>query len=314
MKTAYFSVGRRLAAACGMFTSFAVALAVTVTAAPAQAARVGVLSNNCFSCTATAAATAADFAAKIPGHTFTGVDTSSSVPTLPQLLGAYDVLLVFEDSAFANATAVGNVAAAFANTGRPVVLGTFYDQDRSDVNNPALSNQHNGWGALEAIDPNTTDGIGVATNASGVPNLPRVLKAASIVPHPLTKGVTALGAISGFAGGNQAKAGTIVLAVWTEPNARNLPDPAIAYRVSGAACVIQIGIAPDYAVGIGSGYGPAFFTGDFYVTWKNAFDFAASSCSTPNAVPSLSSGGLALTLLLFVVAAFSQRRRFSRSR
>ena len=157
-----------------------------------------------------------------------------------------------------------------------MVLGTFYDQDRSDSVNPALLVPSHGWGALELIDPNTTDGIGVSTDGTGVPNLPRVLNAASIVPHPLTKGVTALGAASGFAGGNQAKAGTIVLANWTEPNARGLPDPAIAYRVTGAACVIQIGIAPDYAVGVGIGYGN--FTGDFYRVWTNAFDFAATSC------------------------------------
>jgi hypothetical protein len=306
MKTPCSRVGRRLAAVCGMFTLFA----FVVAASPVHAARVGVLSNKY------AAETAADFAAKIPGHSFTGVDTFASVPTLPSLLAAYDVLLVFEDTRFVNSKAVGDVAAAFANTGRPVVLGTFYDQDRSDSANPALTlpplDKPGGWGALEAIDPNTTDGIGVATDATGKPNLPRVLNAASIVPHALTQGVTALGATSGFAGGNQAKAGTVVLANWTEPNARGLPDPAIAYRLTGATCVIQIGIAPDYAVGPPPGYGN--FTGDFYVVWKDAFDFAASSCGRSKAIPSLSYGGLALTVLLVVAVAFSQRRRFVRSR
>jgi len=299
MKTASSRVGRRLAAVCGMFTLCAAAVAIS----PAHAARVGVLSNNY------ATTTAADFAAKIPGHTFTGVDTLASVPTFPSLIAAYDVLLVFEDGRFLNSKAVGDVAAAFANAGRPVVLGTFYDQDRSDSANPALTviPVPGGWGALELIDPNTTDGIGVRTDGTGVPNLPRVLNAASIVPHALTKGVTALGATSGFAGGNQAKAGTIVLANWTELNARGLPDPAIAYRLTGTTCVVQIGIAPDYAVGIGPGYGS--FTGDFYLVWKNAFDFAAGSCGTSNTIPSLSNGGLALTALLVVAVAFSQRRR-----
>jgi hypothetical protein len=291
----------RLAAVCAIFALFAVAMAAT----SAQAARVGVLSNNY------AVATAADFATNIPGHTFTGVDTSTVAPTLPSLLAAYDVLLVFEDGAFTNSTAVGNVAAAFANTGRVVVLGTFYDQDRSDVNNPALASQAHGWGALELIDPDTTDGIGVRTDPSGVPNLPRILNAASIVPHPLTVGVTALSAASGFAGGNQAKAGTIVVANWSELNARGLPDPAIAYRKNGTTCVIQIGIAPDYAVGVGAGYGN--FSGNFYVVWKNAFDFAATSRSA-STIPALSDDGLALTVLLVVVIAFSQRRRFARNR
>lgn len=283
----------------------------TLAASPAYAARIGVLSNNY------AATTAADFAANIAGHTFTGVDTSTSVPTLSSLESAFDALLVFEDGVFANSTAVGNVAAAFANSGRPVVVGTFYDQDRSDRANPALVIPAHGWGALEGIDPATTDGIGVRTDGTGLPNLPRVLNPASIVPHPLTKGVTALGATSGFAGGNEAKAGTVVLANWTEPNARGRPDPAIAYRVTGAACVIQIGIAPDYAVGVGTGYGS--FTGNFYTVWGNAFDFAANGCSSSNgipppsnggvAIPALSDGGVALTMLLVLAVAFSQRRR-----
>src|SRR5664279_6545299 len=59
----------------------------------AHAARIGVLSNNY------AAATAADFAGKIAGHTFTGVDTSTTVPTLTSLTGSFDVLLLFEDGA-----------------------------------------------------------------------------------------------------------------------------------------------------------------------------------------------------------------------
>ena len=95
-------------------------------------------------------------------------------------------------------------------------------------------------------------------------------------------------------------------------NARGLPDPAIAFRITGAACVVQIGIAPDYAVGIGAGYGN--FTGNFYVVWKNAFDFAATSCGTDPKIPTLSDGGLALTVLLVIAIAFSQRRRIVRSR
>jgi hypothetical protein len=298
------SVLSRMAAACGMFA----VVAMTLAAIPAHAARVGVLSNNY------AAATATDFASKIPGHTFTGVDTSATVPTLSSLTSAFDVLLVFEDGRFLNSKAVGDVAAQFVGLGRPVVLGTFYDQDRSDVVNPALSviPVPGGWGALELIDPNTTDGLGVPTDASGFPNLPRVMNAAGIVSHALTQGVTALAATTGFAGGNQAKAGTIVLANWTELNARGQPDPLIAYRLTGRSCAVQIGIAPDYAVGAGTGYGG--FTGDFYVVWKNAFDFAASSCGTAKHIPSLSSGGLALTVLLVVAVAFSQRRRVAPNR
>ena len=102
----------------GFFTACGtVALAVLWVAASgtAHAARVGILSNNYFN------ETAADFNTKVPGHTFTGVDVSSTVPTLTSLTTSFDVLLLFEDSPFTNAPAVGNVVAAFAGTGRPVV-------------------------------------------------------------------------------------------------------------------------------------------------------------------------------------------------
>jgi hypothetical protein len=299
-------------AASGLFALFAAALV----ASPAQAARVGILSNSL------ATATAVNFTANVPGHVFTGIDTSVAVPTLSSLTGSYDVLLVFEDGVYSNASAVGDVVAAYAQSGRAVVLGTFYDQERSDRRNPALALPPNGWGALELIDPNTTDGIGVATDATGAPNLPRTLNMATLVAHPLTSGVTSLSATTGFAGGNQAKAGTTVVATWMEPNARGQPDPAIAYRVTGAACVIQIGIAPDYASGSGTGYGG--FTGSFYTVWKNAFDFGAAKCVVPpppipappvadlSPVPTLSEGALALTILLVGAVGFSQRRRFIR--
>ena len=236
----------------------AVAVAATLASDLSHAARVGVLSNN------RAAETAADFNARVAGHTFTAVNVSAEVPALATLIASFDVLLLFEDSTFANATPVGNVVAAYANTGHAVVLGTFYDQDRSD-GPPALT--PNGWGALEGIDPNTTDGVGTSY-------APRTLDPASIVAHPLTAGVTAL--FSGkWAGGNQAKSGTIVVANWLQKNARGGADPAIAYRVSGAACVIHIAIAPDYPT---IGVAGTDFGGDFYRVWRDAFDFGAATC------------------------------------
>ena len=266
-----------------------VALAAALALVPglAAAARVGVLSNQL------AAETAANFNANVAGHTFAGVDVSGAVPTLAALTTSFDVLLVFEDTTFVNATAVGNVAAAYANTGRAVVLGTFYDQDRSD--GPVSFNPH-GWGALESIDPNTTDGTGTTY-------APRSLDAASIVAHPLTTGITALSAIR-FAGGNELKPASIVVANWAQKNARGNPDPAIAYRISGSACVIHIAIAPDYpSIGILN----TDFGGDFYRTWRNAFDFGAGHCVTGTgnisatsaiAIPALSGPALALVALL----------------
>ncbi len=270
--------------------ALAVLLLVALAAPAALAARVGILSNKY------ATETAADFNARIPGHSFTGVDTGSALPTLASLTSAYDVLLVFEDSTYANAPPVGNLVAAFANTGRPVVLGAFYEQDRTDA--PASVSPH-GWGALELIDPNTTDG-------AGTPYAPRSLDVKAMLQHPLTSGITSLTSTK-FAGGNSAKPGTIVVARWTQPNARGEPDPAIAFRITGNACVIQVAIAPNYAV---IGVAGTDFSGDFHRAWQNAFDFAGKKCTPvyaldpggdPAIVPTLSEWGLVLTILLLAL-------------
>jgi len=275
----------------------AVAAAVAV-AAPASAARIGILTNKY------ATQTADDFNARLSGHTFTAVDTSLSIPTLASLTSAYDAILVFEDTRYGNAPAVGNVAAAFANSGRAVVIGAFYDQDRSD--SPA-ANSPNGWGALEQIDPNTTDG-------TGTPYAPRTLDVATMAVHPLTAGLKSLTSAK-FAGGNQPKVGTTVVAWWKQPNALGKPDPAIAYRITGAACVIQVAIAPNYP---STPDGATGYSGDFHRTWQNAFDFAAKGCiaSTAEAappeaaaIPTLSPLGLALTVLLVGAGAALRRRR-----
>jgi len=275
---------------------------------PADAARIGILSNQ------NADATAADFAARLTGHTFTPVDVGTLTPSLDSLTASFDAVLLFEDGLFANAPNVGNVVAQFAQSRRPVIVASFYEQDRTGTTAlPA-----NGWGALEALDPNTSDGTGTAYSA-------RSLNPASIVLHPLTYGVTELTAHQ-FAGGNQAKPGTIVLARWAQPNARGQSDPAVAIRFTGDACVMHIAIAADY-----SSYGSygSLYGGDFYLLWQNAFDFAGAKCvvgsgqpvdsgalpaypeDTPTAVPTLADGALVLLSLLLAtlaVAALPRRR------
>jgi len=250
-----------------LFRVLAAFVVGSLLATPSHAARVGILSN------ALADKTAADYSAKIPGNTFTAIDVSASLPTLDFLTTNFDVLLLFEDSVFANSTAVGSRVAEYANTGRAVVLGTFYDQDRSDAIG-ATTGPH-GWGSLETIDPNTTDGVGTAYTV-------RTLAPATILSHALTQGVTSLAALRGnpgpYAGGNQAKAGTTVVAYWNQLNARGQPDPAIAYRVTANACVIHIGIAPQYGVVANFSTFGTDFSGDFYRVWSNAFSFGAVHC------------------------------------
>jgi hypothetical protein len=271
-------------------------LALVVAARGAIAARVGVLSNS------HADFVASDFAAHVPGHTFTAVDVSGGPPPLATLINSFDVILLFEDGLFTSSTAVGNVVYDYALSGHPVVLATFYDQDRSDRAGLALPTPH-GWGLLETIDPNTTDTLGAASTA-------RTLDPASIVTSPLTVNVHTLFANKGYAAGNQAKPGTIVVARWLQPNANGQPDPAISYRIGNPECVTQVAIAPDYAL-----YGTfgTDFGGDYYQAWKNAFDFGASNCGRGFVVPALGTGGLAalgaMIVLIAAAPALSRRRR-----
>ena len=263
----------------------------------AHAARIGVLSNKYF------AETAADFNAKIPGHTFVPVDVSAGPPSLSSLVTQFDALLLFEDTTFTQAPAVGTTVAAFARGGRAVVLGTFYDQDRSD--GPPDFTPH-GWGELEQIDPNTTDGVGTSY-------APHTL--GTSITHPLMAGVAALSAAK-FAGGNQAKPSTIVVANWAQKNAKGNPDPAVDYRITGAACVIHVAIAPDYPT-VGTLNND--FGGDYYRLWRNAFDFASGHCVTGTAnippddlfaIPATSLPALAaLALLLSALGVARLRRR-----
>lgn len=274
--------------------NFAALLLLAVAVGQAEAARVGVVANNLFN------EAAADFNARLSGHSFTAIDASGSAPSLSSLTAAYDVLLVYADGPFAISPAVGDVAAAFANTGRPVVLGTFYDQVRSVSAGGAGS----GWGALEVLDPNVTDGAGVPYPGGQS----RTLNSAATVAHPLTRQVTTLFGTK-WAGGNEAKPGTIVVAEWAQRNARNTVDPAIAYRMTGFACVIQIGIAPHYAAtGNPLAVFGTDFGGDFYRVWQNTFDFAGRGCvSSAPEVPALSD--LALVALALALAALGWRER-----
>ena len=153
-----------------------------------------------------------------------------------------------------------------------------------------------------------------------------------IVPHPLTQGVTSLAALRGnpgpYAGGNQAKPGTTVVAAWSQPNARGTIDPAIAYRQTGAACVIHVGIAPQYGVLTTFGTFGTDFAGDFYRVWKNAFDFGAAGCRrhrhrpgrfrrrSPRAgriAPSSTPGATAFAFAILLDGAFAAGRVRSRA-
>jgi hypothetical protein len=129
-----------------------------------------------------------------------------------------------------------------------------------------------------------------------------MLRRASVSYRPQTAGVTSLYSDggTGYSGGNQAKPGTFVLALWTNDNALGNTDPAIAYRITGNACVTQIGIIPHYDI---IGDFDDDFGGDYFQLWGNAMDWVASGCSgsvstiDPVPVPSMNSWALMVLFL-----------------
>ncbi len=226
--------------------------------APAHAAKVLVLSNQ------GADEVVADFTAKTVGHTYTGMAVDNSTPSLAEL-NQHDVVLLFENGLFDNAKAVGDAVAQYYNQGgKCVVIGTFYWQDRSD--NPNFMTP--GWGALEDVD--VFNGL-----AGGSEYAPDSLDPNSIVPHPITQGVTSLSADS-YRGGVDAKPGTTVLGKWLGPNNLGNADPVVGFREDdNGGRFVGISIFPDY-----ESYGDygANFNGDFHKLFGNTFAWCASPC------------------------------------
>jgi type 1 glutamine amidotransferase len=207
---------------------------------------------------------ALDFTLKIPDVDFAWMEVSSETPTYSKLK-AYDVVLLFEDGNFANAPNVGSAVYDYVMAGGNLVIGTFYEQDRSDITDWTPY----GWGLLETIDPFTSDGYGCAYS-------PDELNVASIVAHPITSGVQSLWC-DAYQGGVHAKADTVVVANWTGLNELGETCPLAGYRIlEDNQRVVQISICPQYAY-----YNTSDNVGgDFYTLWDNAIKWASEALYT----------------------------------
>jgi type 1 glutamine amidotransferase len=203
---------------------------------------------------------ALDFTLKIPDIDFAWMDVSSETPTYSKLK-TYDVVLLFEDGLFGNAPNVGSAVYDYVMSGGNLVIGTFYEQDRSEIGN--------GWGLLETIDPFTSDGYGCEYSADE-------LNVSSIVAHPITSGVQSLWCDL-YHGGVHAKADTVVVANWTGPNYLGEDCPLAGYRIlEDNQRVVQISILPNYAY-----YNTSDNVGgDFYTLWANAIRWASEALYT----------------------------------
>ena len=163
---------------------------------------------------------------------------------LDLLLANFDVLLLFEDSVFSNATAVGNRVAEFANSGHAVVLGTFYDQDRSDALSRHARTARMGRARNHRSEHDRRRRHVVCACARWRPPY-HPPPSADARRHDARRRARQSGCLRRRQPGqtrHRRRRGV------DATNARGETDPAIAYRITGAACVIHIGIAPQYGV------------------------------------------------------------------
>ena len=208
---------------------------------------------------------ALDFTVKIPDVDFAWMDVYSETPTYSNL-SAYDVVLLFEDGLFYNAPNVGSAVYDYVMSGGNLVIGTFYEQDRSDCTGWWTPD---GWGLLETIDPFTSDGYGCEYSND-------TLDILSLIMHPITSGVQSLWCDQ-YHGGVHAKADTVVVANWTDPNYLGEPCPLAGYRIlEDNQRIVQISICPQYAY-----YNTSDNVGgDFYTLWANAIKWASEAVYT----------------------------------
>lgn len=208
---------------------------------------------------------ALDFTLKIPDVDFAWMDISTETPAFLNM-SAFDVVLLFEDGLLANATNVGSAVYDFVMAGGNLVIGTFYEQDRSDI----TAHTPYGWGPLETIDPFTSDGQGCEyTNDT--------LDVSSVITHPITSGVQSLWCHS-YHGGVSAKADTVVVANWTSANYLGEDCPLAGYRIlENGQRAVQISVYPNYAYYNTSGDA---IGGDFYTLWANAIKWVSSAFYT----------------------------------
>jgi len=182
---------------------------------------------------------ALDFALKIPDVDFAWMNVYSDTPTYSNL-SAYDVVLLFEEGMFDNAPNVGSAVYDYVIAGGNLAIGTFYEQDRSDINSTLTGWTPYGWGPLETIDPFTSDGFGCEYTSDTLDML-------SVVAHPITAGVESLWCDQ-YHGGVHAKPDTVVVANWTGLNYLGEPCPLAGYRIlEDNQRIVQISIFPDYA-------------------------------------------------------------------
>ncbi len=171
-----------------------------------------------------------DVAALLGGDPNLSVSTFFYLNQLPaqELLNQHDVILLFSNGLFDESVALGSAIREYVAIGGNVVTASFYWQNRQDSGLGST-----GWGSLEQVDAMTsTGGANYSVGALG-----------TVVPHPLTTGLTTLTA-STFWGGAAARTGdgAVVAATWADSS------PLVAYRVlPGGQRMVGVSLFPAVA-------------------------------------------------------------------
>ena len=178
----------------------------------------------------------AQLAPLLPDQTLEIYNFRTPTPTA-EFLAQFDVVLLSENGS-SNGTNIGNALFDYLQAGGNVVISVFYWQDR--------------WGALQTIDPFANAGSVYSAGS---------LDPASVVPHPMTEGLTAI--YSGnYRGGVSARPETTVVANWNDG------DPMIGFRTfDGGQRFVAVSAFPA-----ASRY--TAVTGDFNRMFANAIRWA----------------------------------------
>ncbi len=172
------------------------------------------------------------------------------VNQLPSLafLSDFDVVLLFMNGLFDESASLGNRVAEYVAAGGNVVIASFYWQGRSDAGTGSV-----GWGALEQLDPFTSNG-GATYQAV---TLGQVLQAG----HPIMSGVSSIDSNS-YSSGVSVKAGLEgnVIAEWSDG------DPLVGYANASLGQRI-VGVSLFPAAGQAA-------SGDVDVFWQNVVRWA----------------------------------------
>lgn len=202
--------------------------------------------------------TVASLFASTPGVTTDTFFYLNQTPGL-SLLRQYDVVLLFNNGIFDETVAIGNQLTDYVELGGNLVIGSFYWQGRGDSQFATP-----GWGALESIDPFVADTIG-PLQMGGATYTANDLGTIALRSHPLIQGVSTLVSISGFSAGVLAKAGTTVVASWTDG------APMVGYRVlPGGQRVVAVSLFP-------AATDPTQVRGDVQPLWENAIVWAGAA-------------------------------------